>query len=327
MQGFSGGTASSLNPSTLNGSLLAIGERTAKTVDDRYDAQPGEVLHQRQLSPLALLGENPFLHYYGDYSAPAYYLIGAALHFARTGHAEAFGAIRDKLEATLACMDRDADADIDGDGFYAYRTRAGEKGLKNQGWKDSSEAILYPDGSFVRDPIAVAEVQGLFFAAKQGIALVYAALGESERAERLLAEAAALKKRFNERFWMADVRYFALALGPDGNQVKTIASNAGLCLASGIVDDDEARAVVDRLMAPDMFSGWGGAHAFERPSRLQSARLSPGIGLAGGQRARLRGLQALRFRRRAASPRQGPDRRDQPLRLRPSSGSVRRPSS
>lgn len=244
-----------LNPATLNGSLLAVGEWTARTVDDRYDAEPGKVLHQRQLSPLALLGENPFLHYYGDYSAPPYTLIGAALHFARTGDLEAFDAIRDKVEATLAWMDRDAD--VDDDGFYEYRTLAGETGLKNQGWKDSSQAILYPDGSFVRNPIAVAEVQGLFFAAKQGIAFVYAAIGETERAERLLDEAAALKKRFNERFWMPDLGYFALALDPDDNPVKTIASNAGLCLASGIVDDDKARAVADRLMAPDMFSGWG----------------------------------------------------------------------
>ena len=69
-----------LNPSTLAGSLAAVGEWTAKTVDDRYDAKPGKVLHQRQLGPLALLGLTPFLHYYGDYSAPAWYLIGAALH-------------------------------------------------------------------------------------------------------------------------------------------------------------------------------------------------------------------------------------------------------
>ena len=244
-----------LNRSTLRGSLLAVGEWTAKTVDDRYDAQPGKVLHQRQLSPLALLGETPFIHYYGDYSAPAYYLIGAALHFAGSGDAHAFEAIRDKVEATLAWMDRDGD--IDGDGFYEYRTLAGKKGIKNQGWKDSSQAILYPDGSFVRNPIAVAEVQGLFFAAKQAIAAVFAAIGESERAQTLLEEAAALKKRFNERFWMPDLKYFALALDPDKTAVKTIASNASLCLACGIVDDDKARDVVDRLMAPDMFSGWG----------------------------------------------------------------------
>ncbi len=244
-----------LNPSTLMGSLLSIGEWTANAVDDRYDAEPGKVLHQRQLSPLALLGKTPFVHYYGDYSAPGYYLIGAALHFARTGDRQAFENIRDKVLATLEWMDRYGD--IDGDGFYEYRTRAGKSGIKNQGWKDSSQAILYPDGSYVRDPIAVVEVQGLYFAAKQSLAGLFSSIGETDRAERLFNEARDLKQRFNERFWMPELGFYALALDPEKHQVRTIASNVELCLACGIVDDDKAQAVVDRLMAPDMFSGWG----------------------------------------------------------------------
>ena len=243
-----------LNRSTLNGALHAVGAWTAKEVDDRYDAEPGKVLHQRELGPLALLGETPFKHYYGDYSAPAYYLIGAATHFAQSANRRAFEDIRVKVEATLAWMDRYGD--IDGDGFYEYRTRA-KDGLKNQGWKDSGQAILYPDGSYVRDPIAVAEVQGLFYAAKQTIACLFAEFGESERAAELFNEAARLKQRFNERFWMPDLGFIALALDPEKKQVRTIASNAGVCLASGIVDDDKTHAVVDRLMQPDMFSGWG----------------------------------------------------------------------
>ena len=119
-----------LNRSTLGGALRAVGAWTAKAVDDRYDAEPGKVLHQRELGPLALLGETPFEHYYGDYSAPAYYLIGAATHFAQSADRRAFEDIRAKVEATLAWMDRYGD--IDGDGFYEYRTRA-KDGLKNQG--------------------------------------------------------------------------------------------------------------------------------------------------------------------------------------------------
>ncbi len=243
-----------LNRSTLNGALRAVGAWTATETDDRYDAEPGKVLHQRELGPLALLGETPFQHYYGDYSAPAYFLIGAALHFAESGDRQAFEDVRSQVEATLAWMDRYGD--IDGDGFYEYRTRA-EKGIKNQGWKDSSQAILYPDGVYVRDPIAVVEVQGLFYAAKQSLALAFAALGESDHSAKLLDEAAALKQRFNARFWMPDLGFLALALDSEKNPVRTIASNAGLCLASGIVDDDRAAAVVDRLMSADMFSGWG----------------------------------------------------------------------
>lgn len=243
-----------LNRSTLNGALSAVGAWTAAAVDDRYDAEPGKVLHQRQLGPLALLGETPFEHYYGDYSAPAYYLIGAATHFAVSADEGAFEAIRGRVETTLAWMDRYGD--IDGDGFYEYQTRA-RNGLKNQGWKDSGQAILYPDGSYVRDPIAVAEVQGLFYAAKQAVACVFAWLGERERAAKLFSEAAMLKRRFNERFWMPDLGFIALALDSEKNQVRTIASNAGVCLASGIIDDDKTDAVADRLMRPDIFTGWG----------------------------------------------------------------------
>ena len=247
--------SSLLNASTLFGALLSLGKWMATTVDDRYDAQPGRILHQRQLSPLAILGKTPFIHYYGDYSAPAYYLIGAALHFAMTGDRQAFERIRDKVLAVLEWMDRYAD--IDGDGFYEYVTRAGKKGVKNQGWKDSSDAILYEDGGYVLDPIATVEIQGLFFAAKHNLAGLFEALGEHERAERLFHEAADLKKRFNERFWMPELRFYGLALDPDDRLVRTIASNPGLCLACGIVDEDKATAVVERLMAPDMFSGWG----------------------------------------------------------------------
>ena len=186
-----------LNPSTLQGALSSVGKWTATAVDDRFDAQPGKVLHQRQLSPLALLGKNPFQHYYGDYSAPGLYILGAALHFAHTGDRRAFDAIRSRVCATLEWMDRDGD--IDGDGFYGIGPGPQVR-HQEPGWKDSSQAILYPDGSYVPNPIAVAEIQGLYYAAKQSLALVLQATGESDRAAELLEQAAALKRRFNERF-------------------------------------------------------------------------------------------------------------------------------
>ena len=198
------------------------------------------------------------------------------------------------VEATLAWMDRYGD--IDGDGFYEYRTRA-KDGLKNQGWKDSGQAILYPDGSYVRDPIAVAEVQGLFYAAKQAIACLFAEFGESERAAQLFSEAAMLKQRFNERFWMPDLGFIALALDPDKKQVRTIASNAGLCLASGIIDDDKTTRGRRSPDASRHVQRLGHPNPVERASGFQSVFLSPGLGLAGVERPRLRRLQALRVQR------------------------------
>lgn len=246
--------AGMITPAMLRGTLSLVSRFNATTYDDFYDAQPGRVIHQQQNSPLALLGKNPFLHYYGDYSAPPWLLIDAAWHLALTGDAELFRSIESKLLGTLGWIERDAD--IDGDGLYEYRTRSSE-GEKNQGWKDSNQAVLYEDGRMVRDPIAQVEIQGAFYAAKQLIGIAFGLLGDRERATRLLGEAAALKRRFNEAFWLPQEGYFALALDPDKRPVKTVASDPGQCLAYGIIDADKAKAVADRLMQPDLFSGWG----------------------------------------------------------------------
>ncbi|MGH7079553.1 MAG: amylo-alpha-1,6-glucosidase [Acetobacteraceae bacterium] len=241
-----------LNPATLRGALQVISRWNADTTDDLHDAEPGKVLHQRERGPLAQLGKTPYLHYYGDYSTPGLFLLAAAADLAHTADFAYFRSLRDKLLLTLEWMERS----VDSEGFYPYRTRS-PQGIKNQSWKDSGEAVLYPDGRMVQNPIAISDVQGLYYAGKQAIALAFAAAGEQDRAERLLAEAATLKRRFNERFWMPEERYFAMALDPDHQQVRTIASDPSACLAYGIVDDDKAGAVAERLLADDMFSGWG----------------------------------------------------------------------
>jgi glycogen debranching enzyme len=242
-------------PAVLRGSLRQIAQWNASEYDERFDKEPGRVIHQRELGPLSLLEKNPLLHYYGDYSAPGLFLIDMAWNLALTGDTESFLSMRDKMLATLEWMDRDGDGD--GDGLYEYETKAGSWGEKNQGWKDSREAILYEDGRLVEDPIALVEIQGCYYAAKQLIGLAFAALGEERRAADLLAAAERLKRRFNEKFWMPEARYFALALDPAKNLVRTVAADAGQCLAYGIIDEDKAEAVATRLMMPDLFSGWG----------------------------------------------------------------------
>jgi glycogen debranching enzyme len=247
--------ASLLAPAMLRGSLRHIAQWNATEYDERFDKEPGRVIHQRQLGPLSLLEKNPLLHYYGDYSAPGLFLIDMAWDLALTGDKEFFLSMRDKMLATLEWMDRDGDSD--GDGFYEYATKAGAWGEKNQGWKDSREAILYEDGRLVEDPIALVEIQGCYYAAKQLLGLAFALLGDERRGADLLAEAERLKRRFNEKFWMPEERYFALALDPAKNLVRTVAADPGQCLAYGIIDDDKAEAVAKRLMMPDLFSGWG----------------------------------------------------------------------
>ena len=254
-----------LNPATLRGALQAISRWNAQVTDDRHDAEPGKVLHQRQLGPLARLGKTPFLHYYGDQSTPGLFLLAAAADLACTGDLAYFRSLRNRLLGTIGWMEKNADSE----GFYPYLTRSPD-GLKNQSWKDSGDAVLYPDGRMVNGPIAMSDIQGLYYAGKQAVALAFAAAGEQGLADRLLAEARALKERFNERFWMPEERYFAMALDKDKQQVRTVASEPSACLAYGIVDEDKASAVVERLMAADMYSGWGirtlsGAHPAYNP--------------------------------------------------------------
>jgi glycogen debranching enzyme len=247
--------ASLLNPLMLRGTLELTAKWQAEADDPRRDEEPGKIIHQHQQSPLALLGKNPFLAYYGDYTAPGMFLVALASDFAITGDADFVRHMRDKALATLAWMDRYGDRD--GDGFYEYETLAGDQGIKNQGWKDSAQAILYPDGRMVENPLAVADVQALYYAAKHLIGLTFLAIGEDRRGADLLHQAEALKERFNRAFWMPEERYFALALDKHKQPVKTVAADAGHCLAYGIVEADKAAALAERLMAPDLFSGWG----------------------------------------------------------------------
>ncbi len=243
-----------LSPAMLRGALSLMARWQGRRVRPERDEEPGKLLHQRQQSPLAVLGLNPFLAYYGDYTAPAMFLIGVALDFAASADRGVAMAMRPHVLAALDWMDRYGDRD--GDGFYEYDTRA-EHGLKNQGWKDSGQALLYPDGRLVENPIAMAEVQAAYYAAKQLAGLWFLMLGEHERARALLAAAEALKRRFNAEFWLPEERYIGLALDPEKRLVATVGPDGGQCLAYGIVDAERSGAVVNRLMQPDLFSGWG----------------------------------------------------------------------
>ncbi len=171
-----------------------------------------------------------------------------------TGDLEFFELLREPIEAALRWIDESGD--LDGDGFVEYRRRS-RAGLDNQGWRDARDAIVHRDGSIAQGPIALAESQAYVYYAKRRLASLFGQLGDVELSERLQAETQALKLRFNERFWMDDEGYVALALDGEKRQVKTIGSTAGHCLWSRIVAEEHVPAVVERLMAPDMFSGWG----------------------------------------------------------------------
>ncbi len=165
--------------------------------------------------------------------------------------------LREYREVALRCLDWiDQSGDLDQDGFQEYRTRS-SLGYENVGWKDAGDAVVYPDGRQVKQPKALCELQGYVFDAWLRMGEAFEVLGEHERAVRLRRKAAELQQRFEAAFWCEDLGCYCFGLDPSKQAIKTIASNAGHCLWSGIASPQHAARVVQRLLQPDMWSGWG----------------------------------------------------------------------
>ena len=236
------------------GTLKKLAQWQATEYDDWRDAQPGKILHEIRQGELAYLKQVPHTPYYGTADATPLFLI--LLHEAWKWLGDE-SLLREHRSAALRCLEWiERDGDRNGDGFQEYQTRSA-RGIENQGWKDSGDAIVYPDGSQVKAPIALCELQGYVFDAQMRMAEVFEALAESDRAATLRTKAAALQRRFEERFWCEELDCYAFALDADKQPVRSVASNTGHCLWSGIARPDRAARVVQRLLQPDMWSGWG----------------------------------------------------------------------
>jgi glycogen debranching enzyme len=243
-----------VNPDLALANLRLLARFQASAIDSWRDAEPGKILHELRAGELARADLIPHTPYYGTIDATALFLVLAASHHRWTGDLETLEELRPVLDAALGWIDEYGDRD--GDGFVEYE-RQSPAGLRNQGWKDSEDCIVNADGSLATGSIALVEVQGYVYLAKLRIAEVYEAFGDRERAEGLRAEARTLRKAFNEAFWDPGESMLVLALDGEKRQVRSVTSNPGHCLYCGIVDADKAEAVIDRLMAPDMFCGWG----------------------------------------------------------------------
>src|SRR4029079_18012693 len=243
-----------INPDLALANLRLLAGFQAAAIDPWRDAEPGKILHELRAGELARAGLIPHTPYYGTIHATALFIVLAASYHRWTGDLETIRELEYTLDAALSWIDRYGDRD--GDGFVEYLCQS-RAGLRNQGWKDSEDCIVNADGTLATGSIALAEVQGYVYLAKMRISEVYEALGERERAEQLRMEGRELRMAFNEAFWDADEGMFVVALDGQKRQVRSVTSNPGHCLYCGIVDGDKADAVIDRLMAPDMFCGWG----------------------------------------------------------------------
>jgi glycogen debranching enzyme len=241
-------------PEFARGSLEILGALQAKEDDPYRDAEPGKILHELRYGELAHFKLIPHTPYYGTADATPLYLITLHAAWLATGDKELLERHLKTAEACLAWIDKYGDRD--GDGFQEYQTRS-PVGYENMAWKDSGDAVMYPDGSLVKGPKALCELQGYVYDAWLRMAEAFDELGKPERATELRRKAAELFARFNDAFWDEELAFYAFALDGDKKKVLSVASNAGHCLWSGIVPPERAKKVVDRLTAPDMWTGWG----------------------------------------------------------------------
>jgi glycogen debranching enzyme len=243
-----------LNPQVARGVLRYLAAYQAKEQIPERDATPGKILHEVRRGEMAALDEVPFGLYYGSTDSTPLFVMLAGAYYERTGDCEFVHTLWPSVRAALEWID--CYGDIDGDGFVES-ARLSERGLVQQGWKDSWDSISHADGALPPGPIALCEVQAYAYAAKRAGARLAGVVGEAEYARALLDQANALRQRFNEVFWCEELATFAVALDGAKRLCRIAASNAGHCLFGGIASEAHAAQIAERLLRDDCYSGWG----------------------------------------------------------------------
>ncbi|HWQ12110.1 MAG TPA: amylo-alpha-1,6-glucosidase, partial [Roseiflexaceae bacterium] len=241
-------------PELAKGTLRYLAAHQGAEDNPWRDEHPGKILHEMRFGELANTNSVPFNPYYGSVDSTLLFLMLFAETFRWTGDTQLYHELRPAVLRALEWIDRYAD--LDGDGYIEFQKRS-EGGLRIQGWKDSWDSVLRPDGTLAEPPIALVEVQAYVYAAKAWTAEVLLRMGDGERAVQLQAEAAALRERFNEDFWLEEEGYYAQAIEIGKGPLREITSNPGHAFLCGILAPERAAQAAARLVAPDLASGWG----------------------------------------------------------------------
>jgi glycogen debranching enzyme len=253
-----------VEPRLARGVLGYLAENQSHHTDPASDAEPGKILHEARLGEMAALGEVPFRRYYGSVDATPLFLMLAGDYLARSADRDFIASLMPALEEAMAWIH--AAEGRSEDGFLRYLCAA-QGGLRNQGWKDSDDAVHHADGRLAQGSIALCEVQAYAYGARRAMAAILTRFGRRDEAMALKEEAGALRHRFHNAFWCDAISSYALALDGEGRACAVRTSNAGHCLWTGIASTDAAASIARQLLAPSSFNGWGVRTLDEREAR------------------------------------------------------------
>ncbi len=231
-----------MNPEVARGALRFLAVHQGRRVDPATEEEPGKILHEVRTGEVVERGAWPHV-LYGTIDATPLFICVLAETLDWTGDTGLFDELWPAAEAALAWCETHGDKD--GDGYIEYTTGIE---ARNEGWKDSNDSLTNIDGTDAMRPAALCEVQGYLYRAL---------LGMARKRPELKERAAELKRRFDRDFWVPGEGFIAQALDRNKSCVEAITSNPGHCLWSGIVPNAHARAVAQRLVSPELFSGWG----------------------------------------------------------------------
>jgi hypothetical protein len=239
-------------PELAESVLRLLAHHQGSTDDSFREEEPGKILHEIRAGEFSRTNRIPFARYYGSVDATALFVMTLEAHREQTGNLDLALKLRGNLERALDWLIARQESD---DNLIRFKTSG--SGLVVQSWKDSHDSMNHADGSPAEQPLAVAEVQGYAYAAFLGGARLFESMDAPERAADLRRRATALAHSFHARYWLDDLKTYAMALDGSGEPLRVLSSDPGHLLWCGIVPEEFARPLVETMMSPPLWSGWG----------------------------------------------------------------------
>jgi glycogen debranching enzyme len=243
-----------LNPRLAAGVLRFLASTQAQDESAFRDSQPGKIMHEMRRGEMAAMREVPFGQYYGGVDTTPLFVMLAGAYERHTGNRELIDEIWKSLVAATEWIERRLDNSPTG--FLDY-ARGEQSGLANQAWKDSHDSMFYADGRLPRGPLAVVEVQGYAYAALKAMSELAAVRSDQGRSAAWGARAERLREAIEDRFWVPEINFYAIAIDGDGQPCSVPASNAGHLLFCGVPNEKRAAIVTTQLLSSRFSSGWG----------------------------------------------------------------------